>query len=64
MAVLPAGHGLVGKEQVTEADLGGQLPVWHGDTSTQPTRRPHPNAGHLVPAVDETLEHVGAGSRG
>src|SRR3569833_420328 len=29
--------------------------------STQPTRRPHPNAGYLVRGVDETLEHVAAG---
>ena len=61
VAVLPAGHRLAGKEQVTEADLAGEPLVWHGDTSTQPTRRPHPNAGYLVRGVDETLEHVAAG---
>jgi DNA-binding transcriptional LysR family regulator len=61
VAVLPAGHRLAGKEQVTEADLAGEPLVWQGDTSTQPTRRPHPNAGYLVRGVDETLEHVAAG---
>jgi DNA-binding transcriptional LysR family regulator len=61
VAVLPAGHRLAGKEQVTEADLAGEPLVWHPDTSTQPTRRPHPNAGYLVRGVDETLEHVAAG---
>ena len=61
VAVLPAGHRLAGKEQVTEADLAGEPLVWHGDTSTQPTRRPHPNAGYLARGVDETLEHVAAG---
>ncbi|MFI8348067.1 LysR family transcriptional regulator [Streptomyces sp. NPDC085596] len=61
VAVLPAGHRLAGKDQVTEADLAGEPLVWHGDASTQPTRRPHPNAGYLVRGVDETLEHVAAG---
>src|SRR5882724_5702745 len=61
VAVLPAGHQLAGKEQITEADLAGEPLVWHMDTSTQPTRRPHPNAGYLVRGVDETLEHVAAG---
>ena len=61
VAVLPAGHRLAGKEQITEADLAGEPLVWHMDTSTQPTRRPHPNAGYLVRGVDETLEHVAAG---
>ena len=61
VAVLPAGHRLAGKEQITEADLAGEPLVWHADTSTQPTRRPHPNAGYLVRGVDETLEHVAAG---
>src|SRR6202035_2791969 len=61
VAVLPAGHRLAGKEQVTEADLAGEPLVWHADPSTQPTRRPHPNAGYLVRGVDETLEHVAAG---
>ncbi len=41
--------------------LAGEPLVWHMDTSTQPTRRPHPNAGYLVRGVDETLEHVAAG---
>jgi len=59
VAVLPAGHRLAGKEQVTEADLAGEPLVWHA--GTQPTRRPHPNAGYLVRGVDETLEHVAAG---
>jgi DNA-binding transcriptional LysR family regulator len=61
VAVLPAGHRLAGKDQVTEADLAGEPLVWHADTSTQPTRRPHPNAGYRVRGVDETLEHVAAG---
>jgi DNA-binding transcriptional LysR family regulator len=61
VAVLPAGHRLAGKEQITEADLAGEPLVWHPDTSTQPTRRPHPNAGYLARGVDETLEHVAAG---
>ena len=61
VAVLPAGHRLAGKEEVTEADLAGEPLVWHADPSTQPTRRRHPNAGYLVRGVDETLEHVAAG---
>jgi DNA-binding transcriptional LysR family regulator len=61
VAVLPIGHRLAGKEQITQADLAGEPLVWHVDTSTQPTRRPHPNAGYLVRGVDETLEHVAAG---
>jgi DNA-binding transcriptional LysR family regulator len=61
VAVLPVGHRLAGREQITEADLAGEPLVWHADTSTQPTRRPHPNAGYLVRGVDETLEHVAAG---
>ncbi|MEU8256679.1 LysR substrate-binding domain-containing protein [Micromonospora inaquosa] len=61
VAVLPSGHRLAGKEQITEADLAGEPLVWHMDASTQPTRRPHPNAGYLVRGVDETLEHVAAG---
>ncbi|MCA1217495.1 LysR family transcriptional regulator [Streptomyces sp. 8L] len=61
VAVLPVGHRLAGKERITEADLAGEPLVWDADTSTQPTRRPHPNAGYLVRGVDETLEHVAAG---
>ena len=61
VAVLPTGHRLADKEQITEADLAGEPLVWHGDTSTQPTMRPHPNAGYLGRGVDETLEHVAAG---
>jgi DNA-binding transcriptional LysR family regulator len=61
VAVLPAGHRFAGKEQVTEADLAGELLVWHGDPSTQPTKRPLPDAGYPARGVDETLEHVGAG---
>ena len=61
MAVLPVSHRLAGKEEVTEADLAGESPVWGADMSTQPTRRPHPDAGYLVRGVDETLEHVAAG---
>jgi DNA-binding transcriptional LysR family regulator len=61
VVVLPAGHRLAGKEQVTEADLASEPLVWPGGASTQPTRRPHPNAGYLVRGVDETLEHVAAG---
>ena len=61
VAVLPASHRLAGKEEVTEADLVGEPLLWHADPSTQPTRRPHLNAGYLVRGVDETLEHVAAG---
>lgn len=61
VAVLPTGHRLAGREQITEAEVAGEPLVWHADTSTQPTRRPHPNAGYLVHGVDETLEHVAAG---
>jgi DNA-binding transcriptional LysR family regulator len=61
VAVLPTGHRLAGKEEVTEADLAGEPLIWHADTSTQPTRRPHPNAGYVVRGVEETLEHVVAG---
>ena len=61
VAVLPADHRLADREQITEADLAGEPLVWHADASTQPTRRPHPNAGYLVRGVDETLEHVAAG---
>jgi DNA-binding transcriptional LysR family regulator len=61
VAVLPAGHRLAGKEQITEADLAGEPLLWPADPSTQPTKRPHPNAGYLVRGVDETLEHVAAG---
>jgi DNA-binding transcriptional LysR family regulator len=61
VAVLPTNHRLAGKEELTEADLVGEPLLWHADTSTQPTRRPHPNAGYLVRGVDETLEHVAAG---
>ncbi|MFD8651026.1 LysR family substrate-binding domain-containing protein, partial [Streptomyces mirabilis] len=61
VAVLPAGHRLAGKDEVTEADLAGEPLVWHGDPSTQPTKRPLPNAGYPVRGVDETLEHVAAG---
>ncbi|MFS8200905.1 LysR family transcriptional regulator [Streptomyces sp. CWNU-52B] len=61
VAVLPAGHRLAGKEEVTEVDLAGEPLVWNADPSTQPTRRRHPNAGYRVRGVDETLEHVAAG---
>ncbi|MFF7651777.1 LysR family transcriptional regulator [Streptomyces sp. NPDC007983] len=61
VVVLPAGHRLAGKEEVTEAELAGEPLIWHADPSTQPTRRPHPNAGYLVRGADETLEHVAAG---
>ncbi|MFI6782108.1 LysR family transcriptional regulator [Micromonospora sp. NPDC050276] len=61
VAVLPAGHRFAGKEQITEADLVGEPLLWHADTSTQPTKRPHPDAGYRVRGVDETLEHVAAG---
>src|SRR3954471_7252173 len=61
VAVLPAGHRFAGKEEVTEADLAGEPVLWHADTSTQPTKRPHPDAGYRVRGVDETLEHVAAG---
>ncbi|WP_431033387.1 LysR family transcriptional regulator [Streptomyces sp. P6-2-1] len=61
VAVLPAGHRFAGKEEVTEADLAGEPLIWLGDRSTQPTKRPFPNAGYRVRGVDETLEHVAAG---
>ena len=61
VAVLPTGHRLAGKEQITEADLAGEPLLWDSDSSTQPTRLAHPNAGYLVRGVDETLEHVAAG---
>ncbi|MFD9662942.1 LysR family transcriptional regulator substrate-binding protein [Rhodococcus sp. NPDC059968] len=61
MVVLPAGHRLAGKEEVAEADLAGEPLVWHDDPSTQPTRRPHPDSGLRVRAVEEKLEHVAAG---
>jgi DNA-binding transcriptional LysR family regulator len=61
VAVLPAGHRLAGREQITEADLAGEPLIWHADTGPQPTRRPHPNAGYQARGVDETLEHVAAG---
>ena len=61
MVVLPAGHRLAGKQEVTEADLAGEPLVWHGDASTQPTRRPHPDSGLRVRGVEEKLEHVAAG---
>ncbi|MEV6849507.1 LysR substrate-binding domain-containing protein [Actinoplanes sp. NPDC051411] len=61
VAVLPAGHRLAGKEQIAEADLAGEPVLWPADTSTQPTKRPHPDAGYQVWGVDETLEHVAAG---
>ncbi len=61
VVVLPAGHRLAGKEQVTEADLAGEPLIWHVDPSTQPTRHPHPTSGHFVRGVEEKLEHVAAG---
>ncbi|GLY29255.1 LysR substrate-binding domain-containing protein [Kineosporia sp. NBRC 101731] len=61
VAVLPAGHRLAGKEQITEADLSGEPLLWSADAGTQPTRHPHPDAGYRVRGVDETLEHVAAG---
>ncbi|SEG67924.1 DNA-binding transcriptional regulator, LysR family [Actinacidiphila yanglinensis] len=61
VAVLPAGHRFAGKDEVTEADLAGERLLWHGDPSTQPTKRPLPDAGYPVRGVDETLEHVAAG---
>jgi DNA-binding transcriptional LysR family regulator len=61
VAVLPAGHRLAGKEQIAEADLAGEPVLWPADASTQPTKRPHPDAGYRVRGVDETLEHVAAG---
>lgn len=61
VAVLPAGHRLAGREEITEADLAGEPLIWHADAGTQPTKRPHPNPGYLARGVDETLEHVAAG---
>jgi DNA-binding transcriptional LysR family regulator len=40
VAVLPAGHRLAGKDQVTEADLAGEPLVWPGGPATQPCRVP------------------------
>ncbi|SKC68950.1 LysR family transcriptional regulator [Krasilnikoviella flava] len=61
MAVLPAGHRLAGKDEISETDLAGEPLVWHAGPSTQPTRRPHPDAGLRVRGVEEKLEHVAAG---
>jgi DNA-binding transcriptional LysR family regulator len=61
MVVLPSGHRLAGKEEVTEADLTGEPLVWHSDPSTHPTKRPHPDSGLRVRGVEEKLEHVAAG---
>ncbi|GAA1521137.1 LysR family transcriptional regulator [Kribbella lupini] len=61
LVVLPTGHRLAGKEEVTEADLTGEPLVWHADPSTQPTRRPHPDSGLRARGVEEKLEHVAAG---
>ncbi|MCD2196906.1 LysR substrate-binding domain-containing protein [Actinomycetospora endophytica] len=61
LVVVPAGHRLAGKEEVTEADLADEPLVWHADPSTQPTRRPLPDSGLRVRGVEERLEHVGAG---
>jgi DNA-binding transcriptional LysR family regulator len=61
MVVLPAGHRLAGKAEVTEADLAGEPLVWHAGPSTHPTRRPHPDSGLRVHGVEEKLEHVAAG---
>ncbi|GAA1657388.1 LysR family transcriptional regulator [Actinoplanes couchii] len=57
VAVLPIGHRLAGKEQITKADLAGEPLVGNPG----PGMRPHPDAGFLVRGVDETLEHVAAG---
>ncbi len=61
MVVLPAGHRLADKDEVTEADLAGEPLVWHADPSTHPTRRPQPDSGLRVRGVEENLEHVAAG---
>ncbi|MFD9697902.1 LysR family transcriptional regulator [Lentzea sp. NPDC059081] len=61
LAVLPAGHRLAGKEEVTESDLAGEPLVWHAAPDTAPTRRPHPDSGLRARGVEETLEHVAAG---
>ncbi|MFF1819639.1 LysR family transcriptional regulator [Kribbella sp. NPDC058245] len=61
MVVLPAGHRLAGKEELTEADLAGEPMVWHADPTTHPTKRPHPDSGLRVRGVEEKLEHVAAG---
>lgn len=61
MVVLPADHRLAGKDEVAEADLTGEPLVWHGDPSTQPTRRPLPDSGLRARGVEEKLEHVAAG---
>jgi DNA-binding transcriptional LysR family regulator len=61
VVALPVVHRLVGKEEVAEADLAGETVVWHGEPSTQPTRRPLPDSGLRARGVDEKLEHVGAG---
>ncbi|WP_329065400.1 LysR family transcriptional regulator [Amycolatopsis sp. NBC_01480] len=61
LVVLPAGHRLAGKEEVTEADLAGEPLVWHAGPDTHPTRRPLPDPGLRVRGVEEKLEHVAAG---
>ncbi len=61
VAVLPAGHRLAGKEEVSEADLAGEPLVWHAGPSTHPTRRPQPDSGLRMRGVEEKLEHVAAG---
>jgi len=61
MVVLPAGHRLAGKEELTEADLAGEPLIWHAGPGTQPTRRPLPDSGLRVRGVEEKLEHVAAG---
>ncbi|MFJ2666825.1 LysR family transcriptional regulator [Nocardia fluminea] len=61
MVVVPAGHRLAGKEEVSEADLAGEPLIWHADASTQPTTRPLLDSGLHVRGVEEKLEHVAAG---
>ncbi|MEU4652073.1 LysR family transcriptional regulator [Nocardia fluminea] len=61
MVVLPAGHRLAGKEEVSEADLAGEPLIWHADASTQPTTRPLLDSGLHARGVEEKLEHVAAG---
>jgi DNA-binding transcriptional LysR family regulator len=58
MVVLPAGHRLAGRAELTEADLAGETLVGPG---AQSSRRAHPDSGLRVRGVAEKLEHVAAG---
>jgi DNA-binding transcriptional LysR family regulator len=70
LAVLPIGHPLVGKDEISIADLAddpvimhrGAIPAWDAFCNTDP--RPdgsHPRPGPAIQAMDEKLEHVASG---